>query len=269
VADERTNGGTAAHEESHADHGRPPFPDAMRLRINAGGQKPVNADCRRLIPANTLSQPQAGAMACGSTIPVGMTVAVSARMMDSGFMRVKYFVAYIAISAYASPFFHLLRKSICGGGPPPYDTTCFESTRPEEVQLEPPPAFSVRQFHCSMPAKSSKPQSKSVTASALPDAALEMIAGRFRALSEPARLRLLNTLMSGERNVSQLVEATGTGQANVSRHLAVLRQAGMIAMRREGLTTVCSISDPSVHQLCEIMCSRLRADAEARAKALS
>jgi DNA-binding transcriptional ArsR family regulator len=119
-----------------------------------------------------------------------------------------------------------------------------------------------------MPAKSPKPESKSGTAKALPDAALEMIANRFRALSEPVRLRLLNTLMSGERNVSQLVEATRTGQANVSRHLAVLRQAGMIAMRRDGLTTVCSISDPAVHQLCEIMCSSLRADMEARARAL-
>jgi DNA-binding transcriptional ArsR family regulator len=120
-----------------------------------------------------------------------------------------------------------------------------------------------------MPAKAkSDPRSGTSPAKALPDAALEMIASRFRALSEPVRLRLLNTLMSGERNVSQLVESTGTGQANVSRHLAVLRDAGMIAMRREGLTTVCSISDPSVYQLCEIMCSRLRADAEARAKAL-
>ena len=102
----------------------------------------------------------------------------------------------------------------------------------------------------------------------LPDAALQMIAARFRALAEPVRLRLLNTLMSGERNVTQLVESTNTGQANVSRHLAVLREAGMIAMRREGLTTVCSICDPSVFEICDIMCKRLREDAEARAKAL-
>lgn len=104
---------------------------------------------------------------------------------------------------------------------------------------------------------------------ALPDAALEMIAARFRALAEPVRLRLLSTLMSGERNVTQLVEATTTGQANVSRHLAVLRDAGMISMRREGLSTVCAICDPTVFELCEIMCTRLRADTKARAKALA
>ncbi len=113
-----------------------------------------------------------------------------------------------------------------------------------------------------MPSKTAPPPK------ALSDAALVLIAARFRALAEPVRLRLLNTLMGGERNVTQLVEASGTGQANVSKHLAVLREAGMIAMRREGLTTVCSISDPSVYQLCEIMCSRLRADTEARARAL-
>ena len=96
----------------------------------------------------------------------------------------------------------------------------------------------------------------------LPDAALMRIAERFRALSEPVRLRLLNCLMDGEKTVTQLVEAARTGQANVSKHLAVLRQAGMVATRREGLNTLCSISDPAVHQLCEIMCSRLKAEHE-------
>ena len=88
--------------------------------------------------------------------------------------------------------------------------------------------------------------------------ALELIAARFRALSEPMRLRLLNTLMGGEQTVGQLVEATGSSQANVSKHLSVLREAGMIAMRKEGLSTVCLIADPIVNELCELMCSRLR-----------
>ena len=100
----------------------------------------------------------------------------------------------------------------------------------------------------------------------LTDAMLELIAQRFRALAEPLRLKLLNTLMQGERNVMQLVEAAGTGQANVSKHLSVLKQAGMIATRREGLVTLCSISDPSIKQLCEIMCARLKAEHEQRAK---
>jgi DNA-binding transcriptional ArsR family regulator len=114
-----------------------------------------------------------------------------------------------------------------------------------------------------------KAQSKRPTASKqLPDAALELIAHRFRALSEPVRLKLLSALMQGEKNVTQLVEAAGTGQANVSKHLSILKQAGMIAAKREGLTTMCSISDPAIFQLCEIMCAKLKTEHEERGRAL-
>ena len=97
--------------------------------------------------------------------------------------------------------------------------------------------------------------------------ALELVAARFRALSEPMRLRLLNVLMGGERTVGQLVEASGSSQANVSKHLAVLRDAGMIEMRKEGLSTVCEIADPIVNELCEMMCNRLQEEMESRARA--
>jgi DNA-binding transcriptional ArsR family regulator len=74
-------------------------------------------------------------------------------------------------------------------------------------------------------------------------------------------------LMGGERTVGQLVEATGSSQANVYKHLAVLREAGMIAMRKEGLSTFCLIADPIVNELCEMMCSRLREEMESKAQA--
>jgi DNA-binding transcriptional ArsR family regulator len=121
-----------------------------------------------------------------------------------------------------------------------------------------------------MPKKSQSKHSRATAPAdkSLPDAALELIAQRFRALSEPVRLRLLSTLMAGERNVTQLVEAAGTGQANVSKHLSILKQAGMIATRREGLSTICAIADPSIYQLCEIMCARLKAEHTERGKAL-
>jgi len=99
---------------------------------------------------------------------------------------------------------------------------------------------------------------KSVPPKELSPLALELIAARFRALSEPMRLRLLNLLMGGEMTVGQLVEAIGSSQANVSKHLSVLRAAGMIAMRKEGLSSFCFIADPIVNELCEMMCSRLR-----------
>lgn len=103
----------------------------------------------------------------------------------------------------------------------------------------------------------------------LSDTALELIALRFRALSEPMRLKLLNLLMQQEHTVGQLVEASGSGQANVSKHLAVLRESGMIGMRKEGLSTWCYIADPMVNELCEMMCRRLREEMEAKARALA
>ncbi|MEQ1840907.1 MAG: metalloregulator ArsR/SmtB family transcription factor [Verrucomicrobiales bacterium] len=102
----------------------------------------------------------------------------------------------------------------------------------------------------------------------LSDAALELIATRFRALSEPMRLRLLNLLMQGEHSVGQLVEATGSSQANVSKHLTLLREAGMVGTRKEGITSICFIADPIVNELCEMMCSRLREEMEDKAKSL-
>ena len=103
----------------------------------------------------------------------------------------------------------------------------------------------------------------------LSDTALELIAARFRALSEPMRLRLLNILMQGERTVGQVVQASGSGQANVSKHLAVLKDAGMVGTRKAGLSTFCYIADPIVNELCEMMCCRLREEMESKAKALA
>ena len=116
----------------------------------------------------------------------------------------------------------------------------------------------------SMPRKKSTPPARQLS-----DAALELIATRFRALSEPMRLRLLNLLMQGEQTVGQLVEASGSGQANVSKHLALLRDAGMVGVRKEGLTSVCFIADPIVNELCDMMCCRLRGEMEAKAKSLA
>jgi DNA-binding transcriptional ArsR family regulator len=91
---------------------------------------------------------------------------------------------------------------------------------------------------------------------------LELIATRFRVLAEPARLRILNELMVGERTVSELVDATDLHQANVSKHLQLLRTSGFVERRKEGLYAHYSVADPSVEELCRIMCDRLEAEAE-------
>ncbi|MCA8936330.1 MAG: winged helix-turn-helix transcriptional regulator [Planctomycetes bacterium] len=92
---------------------------------------------------------------------------------------------------------------------------------------------------------------------ALSPAALTMVAARFKLLGEPARLALLNSLMTSEQNVNELVENTGLSQANVSKHLSQLADAGYVNRRKEGLFTVYSIADDSVFQLCDLMCSSI------------
>ncbi len=90
------------------------------------------------------------------------------------------------------------------------------------------------------------------------DRALELIAHRFKLLSEPMRLRLLQLLMGGEMNVNELVEHIGTTQANVSKHLGFLCNGGLIVRRRVGTNTYYSIADNSLIQLCDIVCCSLQ-----------
>lgn len=89
------------------------------------------------------------------------------------------------------------------------------------------------------------------------DEALALIASWFRTLAEPSRLKILRALEEGEKNITELVEATGLTQANVSRHVQSLVEAGMVGRRREGLTAICFISDPSINDLCENVCNNL------------
>lgn len=98
---------------------------------------------------------------------------------------------------------------------------------------------------------------------------LDMVAERFSVLAEPARLRILNVLFDGERTVSGLVDATGLNQANVSKHLGLLRTSGFVERRKEGIFSHYSIADESVRQLCTIMCERLEARAEEQAALLA
>jgi len=95
----------------------------------------------------------------------------------------------------------------------------------------------------------------------LPPEILDQIAERFRVLAEPTRLRILNVLLDGERTVSELVEETGLNQANVSKHLGLLRSSSFVDRRKEGLYAYYSVADPSVGVLCEVMCGRLEAQA--------
>lgn len=86
---------------------------------------------------------------------------------------------------------------------------------------------------------------------------MESIATRFRALGEVSRLLLIQAILSGEKNVSELVEHTELSQPNVSRHLAVLLAAGLIARKKEGLNVLYSVSDESLAEICFIVCKSI------------
>jgi len=92
----------------------------------------------------------------------------------------------------------------------------------------------------------------------LSDEALKLIAARFKALSEPNRLKLLIALQHGEKSVSTLMEETGLGQANVSRHLQALTEAGLLARRRQGLCVFYAIADPSIFDMCRQVCGGIQ-----------
>ena len=100
------------------------------------------------------------------------------------------------------------------------------------------------------------------------DEALSMIASWFRVLSEPSRLRILRALEEGEKNITDLVAATGLTQANVSRHVQSLAEAGMVGRRKEGLVTMCFIADPAITELCDNVCDNLQKRLADRAKQL-
>jgi DNA-binding transcriptional ArsR family regulator len=89
---------------------------------------------------------------------------------------------------------------------------------------------------------------------------LALVAARFRALAEPARLAILHALEGRERTVTELVESTGLGQGNLSKHLQQLHACGFVSRRREGLFVYYALADKDVLALCEIMCSRLESD---------
>jgi DNA-binding transcriptional ArsR family regulator len=98
---------------------------------------------------------------------------------------------------------------------------------------------------------------------------LELIGERFRALAEPARLNILNTLRDAELSVSELIERTELGQANLSKHLQLLYRLGFVDRRKDGLYVYYRLADEDIFRLCDIMCGRLEREAGLRSRILS
>jgi len=86
---------------------------------------------------------------------------------------------------------------------------------------------------------------------------IPVVAARFKALADPGRLAILSCLQDGEKSVSELVEATGRSQPNVSQHLSSLARAGFVSCRRDGTFAFYRIADPYVARICESVCNGL------------
>jgi len=98
--------------------------------------------------------------------------------------------------------------------------------------------------------------------------ALELVAATFRVLGEPVRLRILQMLQDGERSVTGLADDLGTTQPNVSKHLRVLQEAGLVVRRQVKNSVFHALADETVMELCDVVCNRLKDRLLAQAGAL-
>jgi DNA-binding transcriptional ArsR family regulator len=92
----------------------------------------------------------------------------------------------------------------------------------------------------------------------IPEPLVELIAQRFRVIGDPMRIRLLDHLREAPSTVGELTNALGASQQNVSKHLGVLHQAGIVSRTKEGTAVRYEIVDESVFAICEIVCGGLR-----------
>ena len=91
----------------------------------------------------------------------------------------------------------------------------------------------------------------------LDDQAYARIAKYFQLLAEPMRLKILNGLRDGEKNVSELVALSGGTQANVSKHLTMLSTANLIKREARGTKAYYSIADQRIYELCNLVCGQI------------
>ena len=91
----------------------------------------------------------------------------------------------------------------------------------------------------------------------LPPSALTQVADYFKVLSELSRLQVLCSLKTGSKNVTEIMEETGLGQANVSKHLKILAQAGIVSRTPQGVSVYYEIVEPFIFELCELVGDRL------------
>jgi DNA-binding transcriptional ArsR family regulator len=96
------------------------------------------------------------------------------------------------------------------------------------------------------------------------DEVFAAVARHFNVLAEPTRLKILNAICREERSVTTIVATTGATQTNVSRHLALMRAAGVVSRRRDGNTVYYRVSDPGLMEICRSVCVQIAGRIDAR-----
>jgi len=91
----------------------------------------------------------------------------------------------------------------------------------------------------------------------MPPEALEQVAGYFQVLAEPTRLRILNILRDGERNVGELAQMCGYTAANISRHLSLMTKQGLVVREGRGTSVYYRFADESIYALCDLVCGNI------------
>ena len=98
---------------------------------------------------------------------------------------------------------------------------------------------------------------------------LEMVAEQFRVLAEPVRLQILQCVGNEERAVGELVALTGASQPNVSKHLKIMQQSGILIRRQDKNNAYFRVADPNIFDMCEMVCESIKAASDKRLQVLA
>lgn len=119
--------------------------------------------------------------------------------------------------------------------------------------------------------RTGRPNPLAIGHAPLSETARNRVAARFRSLGEPMRLRILERLFEGPATVGEVVAAVRGTQANISKHLAVLKAADLVSSERErgSAHVVYRIADPILERLCSLVCEGVARTAREEADALT
>ena len=96
------------------------------------------------------------------------------------------------------------------------------------------------------------------------DPVFDTVAAYFAVLAEPTRLKIMHTVCTGEKSVSQIVAETGATQTNVSRHLGLMHRHGLVTRRKDGTQVYYNVADPTMVELCRDVCNRIASTIDER-----